>query len=155
MTMSNAPTADLRDVMTALLAEYPHLTRDLLVSKQRTRRIARPRQVAFLLSRELTPASLPKIGRFYGGRDHTTVLHGCRRINALCQAGDMDLELSVEAVRKRVMTAFAPDMGIQATGFRARLRQAVEADPELAARAQTARARQEAAEAAKAAKEAA
>jgi chromosomal replication initiator protein len=53
-------------------------------SPQRARRVARPRQVAMYLARKLTPRSLPEIGRRFGGRDHTTVLHACRRIEALC-----------------------------------------------------------------------
>jgi chromosomal replication initiator protein len=53
-------------------------------SQQRSRRIARPRQVAMFLAREITARSLPEIGRRFGGRDHTTVLHACRRIAALC-----------------------------------------------------------------------
>ncbi len=55
-------------------------------SKKRTRAIARPRQVAMFLAKELTPASLPAIGEAFGGRDHTTVLHACRTI--------MDLRLA-------------------------------------------------------------
>ena len=54
-------------------------------SPQRARRVARPRQVAMYLSRELTTRSLPEIGRRFGGRDHTTVLHACRRIEALSE----------------------------------------------------------------------
>ncbi len=53
-------------------------------SPQRARRVARPRQVAMYLSRQLTSRSLPEIGRRFGGRDHTTVLHACRRIEELC-----------------------------------------------------------------------
>jgi chromosomal replication initiator protein len=53
-------------------------------SPQRARRVARPRQVAMYLSRKLTTRSLPEIGRRFGGRDHTTVLHACRRVEALC-----------------------------------------------------------------------
>src|SRR5260221_5245737 len=53
-------------------------------SPQRARRVARPRQVAMYLARKLTSRSLPEIGRRFGGRDHTTVLHACRRIEALC-----------------------------------------------------------------------
>jgi chromosomal replication initiator protein len=53
-------------------------------SPQRARRVARPRQVAMYLARKLTTRSLPEIGRRFGGRDHTTVLHACRRIEALC-----------------------------------------------------------------------
>ena len=56
-------------------------------SPQRARRVARPRQVAMYLSRKLTTRSLPEIGRRFGGRDHTTVLHACRRIEALMRRG--------------------------------------------------------------------
>jgi len=54
-----------------------------LLSKKRTRNIARPRQVAMYLSKELTPSSLPAIGDAFGGRDHTTVLHACRTITEM------------------------------------------------------------------------
>jgi chromosomal replication initiator protein len=53
-------------------------------STQRARRVARPRQVAMYLARKLTTRSLPEIGRRFGGRDHTTVLHACRRVEELC-----------------------------------------------------------------------
>jgi len=54
-----------------------------MYSQKRTRTIARPRQVAMWLSRELTSHSLPEIGEAFGGRDHTTVLHACRTVNDL------------------------------------------------------------------------
>jgi chromosomal replication initiator protein len=54
-----------------------------LLSKKRTRVIARPRQMAMALARELTQFSLPEIGDSFGGRDHTTVLHACKTIDAL------------------------------------------------------------------------
>jgi chromosomal replication initiator protein len=56
-----------------------------LLSKRRTRSLARPRQVAMALAKELTEHSLPEIGDGFGGRDHTTVLHGCRVIRDLMQ----------------------------------------------------------------------
>ena len=52
-------------------------------SKKRTRAVARPRQVAMALAKELTQLSLPEIGSNFGGRDHTTVLHACRQITKL------------------------------------------------------------------------
>ena len=52
-------------------------------SKKRTRSIARPRQMAMALAKELTNRSLPEIGESFGGRDHTTVLHACRKIKEL------------------------------------------------------------------------
>jgi len=54
-----------------------------MVSKKRSRSIARPRQLAMSLSKELTDLSLPDIGQAFGGRDHTTVLHACRKIEQL------------------------------------------------------------------------
>jgi len=65
-------------------AEFYKLEVRDLHSKERSRRVARPRQVAMYLSRELTMRSLPEIGRRFGNRDHTTVLHACRRITELC-----------------------------------------------------------------------
>jgi chromosomal replication initiator protein len=54
-----------------------------LLSKRRSRSIARPRQVAMALARELTNHSLPEIGDAFGGRDHTTVMHACERVKDL------------------------------------------------------------------------
>ena len=65
-------------------AEFYKLDVKDFYSPQRARRVARPRQVAMYLARKLTTRSLPEIGRRFGGRDHTTVLHACRRIEALC-----------------------------------------------------------------------
>lgn len=65
------------------VAEYYKLRVADLVSKRRNRSIARPRQVAMALAKELTEHSLPEIGDSFGGRDHTTVLHGCRKVEEL------------------------------------------------------------------------
>ncbi|MBT8081649.1 MAG: chromosomal replication initiator protein DnaA [Gammaproteobacteria bacterium] len=65
------------------VADYFKLRVGDLLSKKRTRSIARPRQIAMALAKELTNHSLPEIGDAFGGRDHTTVLHGCRRIESL------------------------------------------------------------------------
>ena len=65
------------------VAEYFKLRVADLLSKRRSRSVARPRQFAMALSKELTNHSLPEIGDAFGGRDHTTVLHGCRRIKSL------------------------------------------------------------------------
>lgn len=56
-----------------------------LASKKRTRAVARPRQIAMALAKELTNLSLPEIGRAFGGRDHSTVLYACRKIAKLCE----------------------------------------------------------------------
>ncbi|MCH6582428.1 MAG: chromosomal replication initiator protein DnaA [Acidiferrobacterales bacterium] len=65
------------------VAEYYKMRVADLHSKRRSRQIARPRQIAMTLAKELTAHSLPEIGDAFGGRDHTTVLHACRRINEL------------------------------------------------------------------------
>jgi len=62
------------------VAEYFKIRLAELLSKRRSRSIARPRQIAMALSKDLTRHSLPEIGDAFGGRDHTTVLHACRRI---------------------------------------------------------------------------
>ena len=65
------------------VADYYKLKVSDMFSKKRTRSVARPRQMAMALSKELTSYSLPDIGDAYGGRDHTTVLHACRKIAEL------------------------------------------------------------------------
>jgi chromosomal replication initiator protein len=65
------------------VAEYFKIKIADLHSKRRSRSIARPRQVAMALSKELTQHSLPEIGDAFGGRDHTTVLHACRKVKEL------------------------------------------------------------------------
>jgi chromosomal replication initiator protein len=57
-----------------------------LLSERRARPVARPRQVAMWLCKQLTPKSLPTIGRLFGGRDHTTVMHAVRKIEELRHA---------------------------------------------------------------------
>lgn len=68
------------------VAEYYQIKLSDLMSKKRTRSLARPRQVAMSLAKSLTNNSLPEIGSAFGGRDHTTVLHACRKIRELEEA---------------------------------------------------------------------
>ncbi|MBI5782521.1 MAG: chromosomal replication initiator protein DnaA [Gammaproteobacteria bacterium] len=65
------------------VAEYYKIRISDLHSKSRSRQVARPRQVAMALAKELTEHSLPEIGDTFGGRDHTTVLHACRKVSEL------------------------------------------------------------------------
>ncbi|KTD53570.1 chromosome replication initiator DnaA [Legionella santicrucis] len=67
------------------VAEYYKVKVADLLSKRRSRSIARPRQMAMALSKELTNHSLPEIGDHFGGRDHTTVIHACRKVKELIQ----------------------------------------------------------------------
>ncbi|MEQ3724312.1 chromosomal replication initiator protein DnaA [Alcanivorax sp.] len=68
------------DNIQRIVAEYYKIKINDLLSPRRTRSVARPRQVAMALSKELTSHSLPEIGENFGGRDHTTVLHACRKV---------------------------------------------------------------------------
>lgn len=63
-----------------IVASYYNIKPDEIKSKKRTQKITYPRQIAMYLCRKLTDLSLPKIGEAFGGRDHTTVLHGCEKI---------------------------------------------------------------------------
>lgn len=63
-----------------VVSRYYDISPDQLVTKKRSRDISHPRQVAMYLCRELTDMSLPKIGQVFGGRDHTTVMHACEKI---------------------------------------------------------------------------
>ena len=65
------------------VADYYKIKFADIISKRRNRSIARPRQMAMAISKKLTQHSLPEIGSAFGGRDHTTVLHACRKIKAL------------------------------------------------------------------------
>ncbi|HTT82034.1 MAG TPA: chromosomal replication initiator protein DnaA [Rhizomicrobium sp.] len=86
------------------IADFYKLDPREFQSAQRSRRVARPRQVAMFLARTITERSLPEIGRRFGGRDHTTVLHACRRIAALCEE-DPTFAQEVEFLRR----VLAPD----------------------------------------------
>ena len=68
------------------VADYYKIKVAEMYSKKRVRSLARPRQVAMALAKELTPMSLPEIGEAFGGRDHTTVLHACRKVQQLLEA---------------------------------------------------------------------
>jgi chromosomal replication initiator protein len=72
------------------VADYYRVRLSEMLSKKRSRSIARPRQVAMCLAKELTNHSLPEIGEAFGGRDHTTVLHACRKVVEL-RSGDNKL----------------------------------------------------------------
>ena len=83
-------------------AEYYNIKMSDILSKRRSRSVARPRQMAMFLAKELTNYSLPEIGESFGGRDHTTVIHACKKINEL-RSLNLDIE---EDYRKllRVLT---------------------------------------------------
>ena len=82
-------------------AEHYAMKQADLISERRNRAIARPRQAAMWLAKQLTTRSLPDIGRRFGGRDHTTVLHAVRRIEEL-KAGDAQLARDLEVLTRKL-----------------------------------------------------
>ena len=81
------------------VAEHYRLKLSDLLSARRAREVARPRQVAMYLAKKLTPRSLPEIGRRFGGRDHTTVMHAVKRIEEL-RASDREIDADVTALTR-------------------------------------------------------
>lgn len=84
-----------------VVSRHFNVSKSDLLSSRRTRTIVRPRQIAMFLSKAMTPRSLPEIGRRFGGRDHTTVLHAVRKIEELIR-GDRSLGDEVELLRKMI-----------------------------------------------------
>ena len=81
------------------VAEYFNIRMSDLIGPKRVRTYARPRQVAMYLAKQLTSRSLPEIGRRFGGRDHTTIMHGVRRIEEL-KATDGQIAEDIEILRR-------------------------------------------------------
>jgi chromosomal replication initiator protein len=81
------------------VAEHFNIRMSEMHSARRARAVARPRQVAMYLAKQLTSRSLPEIGRKFGGRDHTTVMHAVRKIDELCEA-DQSLSEDIELLRR-------------------------------------------------------
>jgi chromosomal replication initiator protein len=84
-----------------IVARHYNVSKSDLLSNRRTRVIVRPRQIAMYLSKFLTPRSLPEIGRRFGNRDHTTVLHAVRKIEALLQ-DDNKLAQEIELLKRLI-----------------------------------------------------
>lgn len=91
------------DNIQRVVAEYYKIKVADLHSKRRSRSVARPRQVAMHLAKELTNHSLPEIGDVFGGRDHTTVLHACRKIKELLDS-DADIREDVKNLLRTLTT---------------------------------------------------
>jgi chromosomal replication initiator protein len=81
------------------VADYYKIKVSEMFSKKRTRNVTRPRQIAMALAKELTHLSLPDIGEAFGGRDHTTVLHACRKVTTL-RATSTDLTRDFNSLLK-------------------------------------------------------
>ena len=85
------------------VAEYFNIKMSDMVSNRRMQNIARPRQVAMYIAKQLTSKSLPEIGRKFGGRDHTTILHAVRKVQELCNE-DFDFANDVEILKRSLQT---------------------------------------------------
>ena len=85
--LADYPTLSIEDIQRVVSRHY-NVSRQELVSDRRTRVIVKPRQIAMYLAKIMTPRSLPEIGRRFGGRDHSTVLHAIRKIDELAKQDD-------------------------------------------------------------------
>ena len=81
------------------VAEHYNLRMADMHSARRARNVARPRQVAMYLAKQLTARSLPEIGRKFGGRDHTTVMHAVRKVEELME-DDAQIAQDVDVIRR-------------------------------------------------------
>lgn len=85
-----------------IVARQFNVSKNDLLSNRRTRVIVRPRQIAMYLAKVMTPRSLPEIGRRFGGRDHTTVLHAVRKIESMTSE-DQKLEHEIELLKRLIL----------------------------------------------------
>ncbi len=90
----------IEDIQRVVSKHYNVSKADLL-SARRTRTAVRPRQIAMYLSKQMTPRSLPEIGRRFGNRDHTTVLHAVRKIEEMVNA-DRVLHDELEGLKRQI-----------------------------------------------------
>jgi len=89
------------DEIQGKVSEHYRIRKAEMTSARRAREVARPRQVAMYLSKQLTPRSLPEIGRRFGGRDHTTVIHAVRQIEKL-RAQDPELDSDIRLLTRQL-----------------------------------------------------
>ena len=89
------------DEIQTQVAEHFKIRKAEMTSARRAREVARPRQVAMYLSKQLTPKSLPDIGRRFGGRDHTTVIHAVKQIERL-RASDSELDADIRLLTRQL-----------------------------------------------------
>lgn len=88
-------------VIKQAVSDHYRIPEKELDSHRRDKLAVRPRQVAMYLARHLTPHSYPRIGQFFGDRDHTTVIHACRRVEEL-KSTDPDLAEAVAQIARRI-----------------------------------------------------
>ncbi len=97
---ANQRRISIDEIQTKVAAHFS-IRKAEMTSARRAREVARPRQVAMYLSKQLTPKSLPDIGRRFGGRDHTTVIHAVKRIESL-RAADAELDADIRLLTRQL-----------------------------------------------------
>ena len=93
----------IEDIQEAVGAKF-HVKIGELKSRRRSKTLVHPRQIAMYLCRELTEASFPEIGRHFGGKDHTTIIHACRQI-AKAREADSALQITLEGLKEQILRA--------------------------------------------------
>jgi chromosomal replication initiator protein len=89
------------DEIIKLVADHFQIKISEIKSKKRTRNLVHPRQVAMYLCRTVAGGSLPEVGKAFGGKDHTTVLHACRQVD-LKRSSDIKFDAEIESLAKAV-----------------------------------------------------
>ena len=91
----------MEDIQEVVCAQF-HIKINELKSRRRSKTLVHPRQIAMYLCRELTDASYPEIGRHFGGKDHTTIIHACRQVSKAKDA-DTQLHATLENLKERIL----------------------------------------------------
>jgi chromosomal replication initiator protein len=91
----------MEDIQEAVAAWF-HIKIADLKSRRRSKTLVHPRQIAMFLCRELTDASFPEIGRLFGGKDHTTIMHACRQIVKI-KEGDSVLNQTLDGLKEKIL----------------------------------------------------
>src|SRR6185436_17480588 len=89
------------DEIESVVASKFHVKVSDIRSKRRSKTLVYPRQIAMYLCRELTDSSFPEIGRHFGGKDHTTIMHACKQINKAKEA-DSTLKATLESLKEQI-----------------------------------------------------
>ena len=97
---ANDRRVTIEEIQKAVVDHYGLRMADM-ISSRRSRDIARPRQVAMYLSKQLTTRSLPDIGKRFGNRDHTTVMHAVRQIESMSKS-DRQMADDIEAIKRKL-----------------------------------------------------
>ena len=101
MLPSGKPKEITAELIQEVVSEFFNIRIEDFKAKKRTRNVAFPRQIAMYLTREMTDLSLPKIGESFGGRDHTTVIHACEKINSELQKS-LDLQEKIKLLIDKI-----------------------------------------------------